>query len=234
MKKFLVILLLFLMITPAWSADADTTRLVNIRTWVRDLLGTTNANGRWTDGVINSQINLACREYATMIGIGKEDTITTTNGTTDYALNTDFWTIKGVVKLSGGRKVALRPKWIMSLRPNEKAIGEEAVDNHPAYFVIKNQTITLDPAETETTADTLIITYKAYATKLTGDSTISNIRYGGIPVVVYKTLLNCMIANREDQFCQLMIPFIEKEYATIFASVKEQEQSASNFDPNAK
>ena len=80
----------------------------------------------------------------------------------------------------------------------------------------------------------MIITYNTYETELTGDSTITNIRYGGIPVVVYGTVLNCMIRNREDAFVQLIMPVVQAKYQIVFNAVKSQETSSFDYDPKAR
>lgn len=234
MKKILILLVLVLMVIPAYGADADTVYIADIETWVTDLLNGTNAT--WTSAVIRSQINLACREYATLIGISKEDTILTVNSQTDYALNTDFWTVRGVLKLATGRKKMLRRKGIDDSSPANKGMGEEDIDaNLIQYYAIKDgQTLIIDPPETDAGTDTLIVTYNVYATNLVGADSMTNIRYGGIPVIVYGTVLNCMIRNREDAFVQVMLPIVQAKYQTVFNAVKAQETSSFDYDPKAK
>lgn len=247
MKKLLTLLLVLILGVPAYAADADTTTLTEIRTQVKEILGIGGSSsfGGWTNTVINSMINLNCREYATLIGIPKEDTIITAYQQTDYILGkagadstyssasaSDFWTVRGVVRISNGRKMTLRQKGINETSPGLQGIGESSVDTWPLYYVIKNQTITFDPVVTG--KDTIIVTYNAYATNLTADATATNIRYGGIPVVIWGTVLNCMIINREDNFVAAMIPLVEKKYQAVFSTIKAQEQSSRDYDPSFK
>ncbi len=234
MKQILTLLLLMLLAIPVYSADQDTVYRIDIQTFVYDKLG--GESSVWPASVVQSEINFNCREYATFIGISKEDTILTVNGLTDYTLNTDFWTVRGVVKLSDGRKKMLRRKGIDETAPHTKGFGEETITaNKIRYYGIKDgQTIMIDPPESAATTDTIIISYNTYATELTGDSTITNIRYGGIPVVVWGTVLNCMIRNREDAFVQIVLPTVKEKYQMIFNATKEQERSSVNYDPSAK
>lgn len=234
MKKILTLLLLMLLAIPVYSADQDTVYIADIETWVVDLLN--GITDMWTSTVIRSQINLAQREYATLIGITKEDTILTVNGQTNYALNSDFWSIRGVLKLSSGRTKLMRQKGISVSAPQTKGLGEESIDtNKPKYYAIKDgQTIIIDPPESGAATDTIIITYNVYATELAGADSMTNVPYGGIPVIVYGTVLNLMIRNREDAFVQIMLPVVQAKYQTIFNAVKAQESSSFDYDPATK
>lgn len=234
MKKILILLVLVLMAIPAYGADEDTVYIADIETWVVDLLN--GITDMWTSTVIRSQINLIQREYATLIGITKEDTILTVNGQTNYALNSDFWTIRGVLKLSGGRTKLMRQKGISVNAPQAKGLGEESIDtNKPKYYAIKDgQTIIIDPPESGAATDTIIVTYNAYATELAGADSMTNVPYGGIPVIVYGTVLNLMVRNREDAFVQIMLPVVQAKYQTVFNAVKAQENTSFDFDPATK
>jgi hypothetical protein len=246
MKKLLILMALVCgLYAPAQALDADTVSLADIRTWVRDILGSGDAGGLWTNTVLNSQINLNCREYATIVGIPKEDTILTAVGTTTYDLGyanygvscdscySDFWTVRGVLILENGRVKALKPKAIIEYSPAKKAIGEENVDQKPVYFAIKRQQIIIDPPSADS-GDTLIVTYNAYATVLDSDTVVTNIPYGGIPAIVWGTVLNAMVINRESNFCQLMIPVVQGKYSAVFNAVKAQETNSSDYDPSIK
>lgn len=238
MKKLFVLLFLILMVIPAYAADEDTVYIADIETWVEDLLGGTGTSSIWTSTVIRSQVRLNCREHATLISIPAEDTILSVNDQTDYALNSDFLTIRGVLRLSEGRKKMMRQKAIDEKTPFLKGLGEEPIDaNEPRYYAVKGgkiQMLVIDPPEADAGTDTFIVSYNAYATKLVGADSLTNIPYAGIAVVVYGTYLNLLMMNRELTSVQLMIPFVEKRYTTLFNAVKAQEQSSSDYDPKAR
>jgi hypothetical protein len=257
MKKILIALLLCVMTSFAYGNSADTVYAVDMQTLVKDMLGGTNTGNLYTTAMIRSQLNLNCREYASIIGIPAEDTIVTLADSTDYTLNSDFWTIKGVVKLHDGRKKMIRQKGVAEKSPYTKGIGEEEVDvNTVLYYTIKSglDTITSMSRDVDTTlinadaiyrltldrvssvagADTLIVSYNAQASELLGDSSITNIPYGGVPVVVYGTVLNCMIMNRENAFVQFLLPIVEKKYTQVFNALKSQEASSFDYDPSKK
>ena len=101
------------------------------------MLGGTGTSSIWTSAIIRSQINLNCREYATLIGIPTQDTIFTIDDTTGYNLNTDFLSIRGVVRLSEGRKKMMRQKGIGEMAPFQYGLGEEYIDaDQPIFFAI--------------------------------------------------------------------------------------------------
>lgn len=235
MKKLFVLLFLILIVIPVYAADEDTVYIADIETWVQDLLGGTSTNSIWTSTIIRSQINLNCREYATLIGISARDTILSVNNQTDYTLNTDFWTVRGIVRLSQGRKKMMRQKGLNEIRSDIKGLGEENIQtDEPRYYAVDGQILIIDPPEAVATTDTFIVTYNAYATTLAGADSMTNIRYGGIPVVVYGTYLNLLMMNRENAGVQFMIPFVQQKYQTLFAAIRAQEQSSSDYDPNAR
>lgn len=235
MKKLFVLLFLILMTIPAYAADEDTVYIADIETWIQDLLGGTGTSSIWTSTIIRSQINLKCREYATLIGIPAKDTILSVNDSTEYTLNTDFWTVRGVVRMVEGRKKMMRQKGINEIRPYIKGLGEEKIDaNEPKYYAVEGQRLVIDPPESDAGTDTFIVSYNAYATTLAGADSMTNIPYGGIPVIVYGTYLNLLMMNRENAGVQYMMPYEEKKYATLFNAIQKQEQSSIDFDPKAR
>lgn len=237
MKKILILLVLVLMTIPAYGADADTVYRINIENQIFNKLG--GASSMWPASAVHFEIELNLREYATFVGIPKEDTILSVNGQTDYALNSDFISIRGVLKLSGGRKKMLRRKGADETSPVMKGIGEEQITvNQIQYYAIKplkgSSVIIFDPPENDAGTDTIIITYNAYAAKLTGDSTITDVPYGGIPVIIWGSTLNLMIRNRENTFVQLMLPTVAAKYGQVAGSLTSQEKSSFNYDPATK
>lgn len=238
MKKLFILLFLILTVIPAYAADEDTVYIADIETQVQDLLGGTNTSSIWTSTIIRSQINLNCREYATLIGIPTEDTILSVNDTTGYDLNSDFLSIRGVLRLSEGRKKMMRQKGIGEMVPFRKGLGEEPIDaNEPKYYAIiggKIQRFVIDPPESDASIDTFIVSYNAYATTLAGADSMTNIPYGGKPLIVYGTYLNMLFMNRESVAVQNLIPFVEKKYGTLFNAIKAQEQSSIDYNPKAR
>lgn len=235
-KMFFVIVML--LAGTVIAADQDTTTQREIRTLVRDLLGGVSTSSTWPDATIDRLVNLAGREYSLLVGISKKDTIVTTSGTKEYALNSDFLRIRGVgiYNISEDkRETALLYRAPRVMGATSKALGEDDDHSHPTYYTIsggetnEGKYLIVDPPEEEADRDTLIIYYFAQAIELgnVAADTITNIPYEGIPMVVYAAVRSCLIKNREYPG----LPFLDKMY-DMNRALLIQENSDLEFNPN--
>lgn len=235
MKKIIVLVALLLSVN-VYADDADTATQRELRTLVRDFLGGESTDSKWPDANIDRQVNLGGQEYALLVGIPKLDTIVTTSGGTEYALNSDFLRIRGVAiynENSDNREKALQYRSPRVLGSATKALGEDDDDTHPKYYTVTGgetnagKFLKIDPPEEESDRDTLIIYYFAQANELGGADTLTNIPYEGIPMVVYAAVRNCLIKNREYP----NLPILQTMYDASRA-VLIQEQSDMEYEPS--
>lgn len=237
MKKILILVVLLLMAGTAYADDQDTTTQRELRTFVRDHLGGVSSGSMYPDAIIDRMVNLGQREYALLVGISKKDTIVTTSGTKEYALNSDFLRVRGVAIYNvenDKREKALLYRSPRSIGSKVKAYGEDDDQDHPMFYTISGgdlnagKYLIIDPPEEEDDRDTLIVYYFAQAIELGGvvADTISNVPYEGIPMVVYSAVRGCLIRNREFP----ALPFLDKAYETNRALLIE-EQSDMEYSP---
>lgn len=219
MKKLMIFMVIILMSVSVYADDQDTTTQREIRQLVKDYLGGVSSSSMWPDPLIDRLVNLAQREYALLVGISKKDTIVTTTGTKEYALNSDFLRIRGasIYNVEGDkRERALLYRSPRSMGSQVKAYGEDDDQDHPMFYTIsggelnEGKYLIIDPPEEEDDRDTLIIYYYAQAIELgrVAADTITNVPYEGIPMVVYSAVRGCLIRNREYP----ALPFLDKAY----------------------
>lgn len=235
MKKILILLILLLAMN-TYADDQDTTTQRDFRTLVRDFLGGVSTNSKWPDANIDRQVNLGCNEYALLVGIGKIDTIITTSGATEYALNSDFLRVRGaaIYNLDGNkREKALLYRSPRSIGSDVKAYGEDDDDSHPKYYTVTGggtnagKFLKIDPPEEESDRDTLVIYYFAQANELTATDSLTNIPYEGKMMVVFAAVRNLLIKNREYP----ALPILGEAYNASRA-VLIQEKSDMEYAPS--
>lgn len=235
MKKLMILMVIILMSVSVYAADQDTTTQREIRQLVRDHLGGVSSSSMWPDPVIDRLVNLAQREYALLVGISKKDTIVTTSGGKEYALNSDFLRVRGVAIYNvedGKRERALLYRAPRSMGSQLKAYGEDDDQDHPMFYTIsggepnKGKYLIVDPPEEEDDRDTLVVYYYAQAVELGGVAadTITNVPYEGIPMVVYSAVRALLIRNREYPG----LPFLDKAYE-VNRSLLIEEQSDMEY-----
>lgn len=240
MKKILVIISLFLTAN-LFAADQDTTTQRGLRTLVRDILGGVSTSSTWPDATIDRLVNLSGREYALLVGISRRDTIVTTSGVKEYALNSDFLRIRGVTIYNisdDKRETALLYRAPRVMGAAAKAYGEDDDHPHPKYYTVAGagqdtlnagKYLIVDPPEEEDDRDTLVVYYFAQAIELgkVAADTITNIPYEGIPLVVQATVKYCLIKNREYP----ALPSLDKMY-DMNRAILIQENSDMEYNPN--
>ncbi len=227
MKKILAIIFIVMVAVNVYASGAKT-RTIDMRKDMRTLLFD-DAGATYTDDVCLRLLNMRCRWYASLGGIGGADTILSVNGKVEYALNADFIsTDKVVIGVSGqGRHKAMDRRTFARKDPSEETFGGGAGNTHSLRYNVVNIAdstghgfyLQVDPPENESTTDTFFVYYAAEATDLTGDSTLTNIPYSGVYLVTLAAVLDGLIMNRENPTAAIAIPVVEKEFNRIFALI---------------
>lgn len=234
MRKMICLILFLLLSVSAFGANQDTVYTVDIRNWVRDFLDD-QSGIYWTDTIVDRFINLACREVAAYGFVEGIDSMAVGGDTRRYPLPSDFVSTKRVTIKhpdTGNRERTMLQRTFGREEPGRQVFGSDNPVDYPQYWsVVKDGKDTtflmVDPPPTVSPAASYIfVYYRAQANELTGDSTITNVSYEAIPLVVLSTVRNCLIMNREDQTNQLMMPEVSKMYQTYFALILAQKSDA--------
>jgi hypothetical protein len=220
---------------PSLSVATDSVYLFQIRNGVRNLLGSSATANIWTDQIVDMEINASCRKFAMLQGIEVEDTVLTSQGLTDYALPNNVIDINSVFRLADGRKAGLRIRESKVSNPAEKKMGDDNATStdHPKYYrfchVGNSNLIRIDPPELNGITDTIIVDYAAYATNLTSDSTMTNIPYAGIELIIWDAYKRCLMMNR-DPLLPVVIVEVKDLYQTYFV-LEINKKSEPEYDP---
>lgn len=228
MKKTILLILLILALVPAVrAADKDTVFAVDVKNWVWDIYNDPS-HTFLTDAVLNRMINLSARNYAMFNW--SIDTVITSNGMKSYALNSNFVDYRGVLLLIDGREQSLGFRSDKADEAGEIGFGKDAArttgggDKTPAYFRIDGNGkagyyITVDPPESKTGADTIIINYLAQVNEATGDSTIILLPYSVIPVLVWDILQSAFIRNRDQPNATDAAKYATEKFALLYGQL---------------
>lgn len=227
MRRLLAVIIILLIAVNVYASGAKT-RTIDMRKDMRTLLFD-DAGATYTDDVCLKILNMRCRWYASLGGIGAVDTIVSVNGQIEYVLNADFIsTNKVTIGVAGaGRHKSMDRRAFARTVPSEVTLGNEATNTHSLRYNVVNIAdstghgfyLQVDPAESESTEDTFFVYYAAEATDLTGDSTLTNIPYSGVYLVTLGAVLDGLIMNRENPTAALAIPVVKQEFDRIFALI---------------
>jgi len=256
MKKLLMtILVLIITASSIQASNADTLTVADLRKYVYNLLNDKDRTF-WTTDIVDRFLDLSCREYALMGGIERIDSINITQWAQSKPLNDDFLKIKGVVMKDSigsttgyARWKALKYRALRSVGDrNDQTLGGDhapATGTKPEYYSIfgvkdtilnvTNYHIALDPPQSYVTPTELIIVfYYAQSVDLISDSTtVVNIPYSAVPLVVYNTVRMCFMMNREDAFAQMAYQWATDMYQLHYA-MAVAERSDPDFIPTER
>ena len=225
MKKIIMAVFMLSIATSVYASGAKT-RTINMREDMRTLLFD-DAGATYTDPICLRILNMNQRWFASIKGIGKVDTILSVNDQIEYVLPADFIsTDKVTIGIAGqNRHKALDRRAFARKEASEPTLGSDGDNPHTLrYNVIHGADSTghgyylqVDPAEALATEDTFFVYYAAEATDLTGDSTLTNIPYWGVDLVVLRSVMFGLWMNRENPTTALILPYIQKEFDRIYA-----------------
>lgn len=230
MRKMICLILFLLLSAPAFGANQDTVYTVDIRNWVRDFLDD-QAGVFWTDAIVDRFINLACREVAAYGFIEGIDSTALTGLTRRYTLPDDFISTDRVTILhadTDDRERTMLERAFRRDEPGRQVFGSDNLLDWPQYWSVvsdgKDSTfLVVDPPSLVSSPTSFIfVYYRAQATELIADSTITNVPYEAVPLVILSAVRSCLIMNREDQTNQLVIPIVNEMYKTYFTLLLAQ------------
>jgi len=234
MRKLLISLIAFVLLLPVFAVAQDDVVTTDMREWMRTYL-MDEGGATYTDAVCDRILNLRIRWYASTFGIMRMDTIETVDGQLDYALNADYIKTNkvGMIVAGTGREKALA---FRAYRPGDaslKTYGHDGAQTHPLFYnVIQGSDsyyLKLDPAENESTTDTVLVYYEAFGKELTEDTTQTNIPYNGIHLIIMGAVVDGLILNKDNPTTQIVLPFADKMFQEAY-QLHKAEVSDPIFD----